>query len=92
VINSAPSTPQNNSQPGNNKLRPKGFYNCDFNGQPTPVSDIGANIMAKYELGDGQRDSVPIRDHGGKLKLGSQLAVSFKNIREHNSGSPSKLS
>jgi hypothetical protein len=31
----------------------------------------------------GRLDSVPVLDYGKKLKLGSQLAVSFDNIREH---------
>lgn len=31
----------------------------------------------------GQLDSVPILNYGQKLKLGSQVAVSFDNIREH---------
>jgi hypothetical protein len=43
------------------------------------------------EIVFGQLDSVPILDHGGKLRLGSQLAVSFKNIREHTPGSHFKL-
>jgi hypothetical protein len=31
----------------------------------------------------GRLDSVPALDYGDKLRLGSQLAVSFDNIREH---------
>lgn len=31
----------------------------------------------------GQLDSVPVLDYGQRLKLGSQVAVSFDNIREH---------
>ena len=31
----------------------------------------------------GRLDSMPALDYGEKLKLGSQLAVSFDNIREH---------
>lgn len=35
----------------------------------------------------GSLDSQPILDHGGKLKLGSQLAISYQNIREHKKAS-----
>jgi hypothetical protein len=31
----------------------------------------------------GRLDSLPALDHGKKLRLGSQLAVSFDRIREH---------
>jgi hypothetical protein len=31
----------------------------------------------------GALDSQPVLDHGQKLKVGSQLAISFNNIREH---------
>ena len=31
----------------------------------------------------GRLDSAPVLDHGKKLRLGSQLAISFDNIREH---------
>jgi hypothetical protein len=35
----------------------------------------------------GELDSVPVLDYGQKLKLGSQLAVSYDNIREHKKAS-----
>jgi hypothetical protein len=35
----------------------------------------------------GQLDSVPVLDYGEKVKLGSQLAVSYSNIREHKKAS-----
>jgi hypothetical protein len=31
----------------------------------------------------GTLDSVPVNDHSGKLKLGTELAVSFTQIRGH---------
>jgi hypothetical protein len=31
----------------------------------------------------GTLDSVPLNDQSGKLKLGTELAVSFSQIREH---------
>ena len=35
------------------------------------------------EIVFGQLDSEPVVNYEGKLRLGSQLAVSFKNIREY---------
>jgi hypothetical protein len=31
----------------------------------------------------GPLDNLPLNDYGGKAKLGSQLTVSYDNIREH---------
>jgi hypothetical protein len=31
----------------------------------------------------GTLDNEPVNDYGGKVKLGSQLAVSYDNVREH---------
>jgi hypothetical protein len=33
----------------------------------------------------GELDSMPVLDYEGKLRLGSHLAVSYDNIREHKS-------
>jgi hypothetical protein len=35
----------------------------------------------------GHLDSVPLLEYGGKVKLGSQLAVSYDNVREHKKAS-----
>ena len=35
------------------------------------------------QIAFGRLDSVPILDYQRKVKIGSQLAVSYKNIREH---------
>jgi hypothetical protein len=35
----------------------------------------------------GSLDSVPINDESGKLKLGTELAISFAQIREHKKSS-----
>jgi hypothetical protein len=35
----------------------------------------------------GSLDSVPVNDHDGKLKLGTELAVSFAKIRDHRKSS-----
>ena len=31
----------------------------------------------------GSLDSVPVNDYDGKLKLGTELAISFEKIRDH---------
>jgi hypothetical protein len=36
----------------------------------------------------GTLDNVPLNDLGGKLKLGTELAVSFDQIRERREASP----
>ena len=38
----------------------------------------------------GRLDSVPVLNHGKKLRLGSQLAVSFESVREHRKPSEIK--
>jgi hypothetical protein len=40
-----------------------------------------------HRLVFGRLDSVPVLDHGKKLKLGSGVAISFENIREHRKSS-----
>ena len=35
----------------------------------------------------GFLDNVPLNDYGNKLKLGSELAVSFDRIRDHRKSS-----
>jgi len=37
----------------------------------------------KKRLVFGTLDNEPVSDYGGKVKLGSQLAVSYDNVREH---------
>jgi hypothetical protein len=37
----------------------------------------------KKRLVFGTLDNEPVNDYGGKAKLGSQMAVSYDNIREH---------
>jgi hypothetical protein len=34
----------------------------------------------------GPLDNEPVNDYGGKVKLRSQLAVSYDNVREHKKG------
>jgi hypothetical protein len=35
----------------------------------------------------GRLDSQPVLNHGGKLRLGSQLAVSYDNVLQHRKAS-----
>jgi len=35
------------------------------------------------ELVFGRVDNEPLHDHGGRLKVGSQVSVSYSQIREH---------
>jgi hypothetical protein len=37
----------------------------------------------KERLVFGQLENAPLNDYAGKLKLGSELAVSYDQIREH---------
>ena len=37
----------------------------------------------KKRLVFGTLDNEPVNDYGGKVKLGSQLAVSYDKIRDH---------
>jgi hypothetical protein len=37
----------------------------------------------------GTLDNEPVNDYGGKVKIGSQLAVGYDNIREHRIRWPS---
>lgn len=39
----------------------------------------------------GTLDSEPLNDYGGKVKLGSQLAVSYAQIREHRKQRPDSV-
>ncbi len=36
-------------------------------------------------------DNEPVNDYGGKVKLGSQLAVSYDNVREHKKAAEFKM-
>jgi hypothetical protein len=45
----------------------------------------------KKRLVFGTLDNEPVNDYGGKVKLGSQLAVSYDNVREHKKAAEFKL-
>lgn len=70
---------------------PGDFVKADFKNDQTGESEW---MWVRVERADdmqrlifGRLDSQPILGHGGKLKLGSQLAISYDNIREHKRAS-----
>lgn len=57
---------------------------------PDEATGIGEWMWVRVERCDdkkqmvfGTLDNAPLNDYAGKLKLGSQLAVSYAQIREH---------
>jgi hypothetical protein len=63
-----------------------------------PDEGIGEWMLVRVDRCDdalrviyGILDNEPVKDYGGKVKLGSELAVSFDKIREHRKGSESRL-
>jgi hypothetical protein len=57
---------------------------------PDETTGIGEWIWMIVDHCDDERrlvygtlDNEPVNDYGGKVKLGSQLAVSYDNVREH---------
>ena len=39
----------------------------------------------------GPLDNEPVNDYGGKMNLGSQLVVSYDNVREHKKAAEFKM-
>ncbi len=70
---------------------PGDFVKVDFKNDRTGESEWMwvrvERVDDEKKLIFGSLDSRPILDHGGKLKLGSQLAISYSNIREHKKAS-----
>jgi hypothetical protein len=61
---------------------------------PDEATGIGEWMWVRVDRCDealrvvyGVLDNEPVKDYGGKVKLGSELAVSFDNIREHRKAS-----
>lgn len=59
-----------------------------------PESGIGEWMWVRVDHCDdnsrlvfGTLDSEPVNNYGGKLKLGSQVAVSYDNVRKHRRAS-----
>jgi hypothetical protein len=73
---------------------PGDFIKVEF---PDEVTGIGEWMWVRvYRCDDEKRlvfgvlDSVPLSDYGKELRLGSELAVSFDNIRGHRKPSDFK--
>jgi hypothetical protein len=69
------------------KYEPGDFVKVEF---PDDASGIGERMRIRVtgcddekELVFGTLDSVPLNDHEGKLKLGTELAVAFERIVQH---------
>jgi hypothetical protein len=63
------------------------FIKVEF---PDEVTGVGEWMWVRVDRCDetkqlvfGTLDSVPLNDYSGKLKLGSELAISFTQIRDH---------
>lgn len=69
------------------KYEPGDFVKVEF---PTDASGIGERMWVRVRSCDeekqlvfGTLDSVPLNDYGGKLRLGTELAVAFDRILQH---------
>jgi hypothetical protein len=66
---------------------PSDYVKVEF---PDEATGIGEWMWVRVERCDdktrvafGSLDNAPLKDFAGKVKLGSQLAVSYAQIREH---------
>ena len=63
------------------------YIKVEFKDEGDPVGEwMWVRIEScddKNRLVFGNLDNAPLLDHGGKIDLGSQLAISYDNIREH---------
>lgn len=57
---------------------------------PDETTGVGEWMWVKVDQCDDQKrivygvlDNEPVKDYDGKIGLGSQLAISFDNVREH---------
>ncbi len=68
-------------------LRPGDYIKVEFQDDETGERELMwlciESCDQEREIVFGRLDSVPVLNHGGKVKLGSELAVSYKNIRAH---------
>ena len=65
---------------------------------PDETTGIGEWMWVRVEKCDdkerlvfGTLDNAPLNDHAGKVKLGSKLAVSYDQIREHKTAGEFRL-
>ena len=75
------------------KYQPGDYVKVEFSDEAT---GIGEWMWVRVDRCDdegrlvfGVLDNEPVNDYAGKIKLGSQLAVSFDNIRDHRTQSKS---
>jgi len=63
------------------------YVKVEFPDESTGISEWVwfrvAGCDEKRQLVFGQLDNEPVNDYGGKLRLGSELAVNYSRIREH---------
>jgi hypothetical protein len=66
---------------------PGDFIKVEFSDESTSVSEwMWVRVRQcddEKRLVFGVLDSVPLNDYGDKLRLGTELALSFDRIREH---------
>ena len=73
------------------KYQPGDYVKVDF---PDEKTGIGEWMWLRVEYCDEEKrlifgvlDNEPVNDHEGRIGLGSQLAVSFDNVRDHRKSS-----
>ena len=69
------------------KYTPGDYIKVEF---PDETTGIGEWMWVRVDRSDDEKqlvfgtlDNEPVNDYGGKLKLGSELAVSYSQVREH---------
>jgi hypothetical protein len=69
------------------KYAPGDYIKVEF---PDEVTGVAEWMWVRVEICDDKRkvvigrlDNNPLNDYGGKVKLGSELVVSYSQIREH---------
>lgn len=67
------------------------FVKVEFPDETTGISEwMWMRVQScddSKQLVFGVLDSVPLNTHGNRLRLGSELAVSFERIRDHKKSS-----
>ncbi len=73
------------------KYTPGDYIKVEFPDEATGVAEwMWVRVERCDDAGQivfGTLDNVPVNDESGKLKIGSELAVSFTQIREHRKSS-----
>ena len=67
--------------------QPGDYVKVEF---PDPITGVGEWMWVRVMRQDDQKqivfgtlDSQPVGDYGGRVELGSELAVSYSQIRDH---------